>query len=486
MNDITPFTAGDNNGYFVLYYNNINFKKCGEITMEENQRKPELHSLPFIVHSSYKFRMHVLYLFMITMFVGFSFIPVNDLSGIFFRVLLLVFGIFFAYIWFYTGVMKKAYIKLTEDEILFKTLFGIKKLKWTDIANVQTYYKSNNSFIGIISKEKLENQKDNFFTSISNLYGGVYSLSIPLQSFSTAEPEKLYATIFYTLQEKYQQQCNEEEISNDIIENKKDEKLVEGSAVTALFKTLIVSMISGVIYGVLTYLLKVNFLIIPMLGFWGIYYVYFKNYKEKGFNIVCRFFLGALCALQFFVALLVVLIMLNSNLIEANGLWRTISDCIVIIVKHPEKNGIYYYFAIIFFFIGVFSGYSSKITRRMRKIFIHKQNGFYIKREKRYVSIYLTDYAEYNENEKKIVLSINPNICLIEKEKKNILAFYISEEVVDSFNIDAKNFARILTNEKMYFKLDLGGNGEPKLYGYSCLLILNMNRQVEVIKLETD
>jgi len=146
----------------------------------------------------------------------------------------------------------------------------------------------------------------------------------------------------------------------------------------------------------------------------------------------------------------------------------------------------YYLYAIASFFIGAFYGCSFKITRRSRKIFMHKQNGFYIKREKRYVSIYLIDYARYNENEEKIIIRINPNVCLIEKDKKKILGFYIPQQVLNDYNINVNGFERIFSNEKMYYKLNLGGSAMQHLYGYISTLILNKDSQVELIQLEID
>jgi hypothetical protein len=115
-----------------------------------------------------------------------------------------------------------------------------------------------------------------------------------------------------------------------------------------------------------------------------------------------------------------------------------------------------------------------------------KQNGLYVVKEKRYVSIYLIDYAEYNTKETKTVLRINPNICSIERANKKILAFYLPEELIKEFNIDTYGFERISANEEVYYKLDLGGSAEQQLYGYTSVLILNQNRRVELIQLEID
>ena len=452
--------------------------------MEENQIKSAEYTLPFTVHSGYSFGMHVFLIIMIIVFVGVAFIPINDLGGIIFRLLSLVLGLFLAYAWIYSGVMKKTRLELTKQGISFKTMFISKKVNWTDIIDVQTFSMNNNSFIGIMSKETIKKRKDNFMTSLSESLGGGYTLTIPLKSFPKAEPEKLFATIVLKAQEEFQEQDIEEESINEMFSEVKEEKVTYSNPVTILLKALIISLISGTIYGVLIYIFEVNLIIIPVLGMVGILYLYSKHYQEKKFNIIIRFFLGLFCALQFFVGALVVSLMLNLTYIESNGIWSSISECIAYMAEYPQEYMSYYLYAIVSFFIGAFYGCSFKITRRIGKIFMHKQNGFCIKREKRYVSIYLTDYAEYNENEEKIAIRINPNLCLIEKDKKNILAFYIPQQVLNDVNVNG--FERISSNEKMYYKLNLGGSGQQHLYGYTTLLILNKDNQVELIQLETD
>jgi len=454
--------------------------------MEENQIKSEEYTLPFTVHSGYSFGMHVFLIIMIIVFVGVAFIPINDLGGIIFRLLSLVLGLFLAYAWIYSGVMKKTCLELTKQEISFKTMFISKKLNWTDIIDVQTFSLNNNSFIGIMSKETIKKRKDNFLTSLSESLGGGYTLSIPLKSFPKAQPEKLFATIVLKVQEKVQEQDIEEEIINEMISEDKEEKVTYSNPVIILLKALIISLISGTIYGVIVYILKVNLIIIPVLGMVGILYLYSKHYQEKGVNIIIRFFIGLFCSLQFFVGALVTSLMLNLTYIESNGIWSSISECIAYMAEYPKKYMSYYLYAIASFFIGAFFGCSFKITRRIRKIFMHKQNGFYIKREKRYVSIYLIDYAQYNENEEKIIIRINPNVCLIEKDKKKILGFYIPQQVLNDYNINVNGFERIFTNEKMYYKLNLGGSALQHLYGYTSILILNKDSQVELIQLEID
>lgn len=458
--------------------------------MEKDQRSNECYSLPYIIHSSYRVKTHVALLFTICMCGICLFIP-----NIFFSILGFVLGLFLMWAWVYMGILKKAFIELTEDEIKYKTLFGQKTSKWTDIANVETYCTNNNTFIGIISNEKLENQKTNFLTTLFIGMGGGYSLSISLASFSKAEPEKLYSTIFYKVKkemelkesrEEFNENYNKEENSG-FKEVKEENTIDDGSYTIAFFKAFIGSLILGIIYGVLIYEAKINFLLIPIIGIVWIFYSYSKSCRNKNLNIINKLLIGVLCGSQIYVGLVVALMMLNSSFIERNGILNAISTCIENIFENPEEYIKYHVIGICFFFLGALNGYSSKTIRKIKKITMRKQNGFYIKREQRYISIYLIDYADYNDKEEKLVVQVNPGTCLIEKEQKNILAYYIPEQVISDFNINIQNFKQVFLNEKTYYKLNLGGNAKEQIYGYRTTLILNKNsRNIELIQLEID
>ena len=458
--------------------------------MEENKRSNECYSIPYSIHSSYRLKTHVVLLLTICMCGICLLIP-----SMLFSILGLVLGLFLMLIWIYMGILKKAFIELTEDEITYKTLFGGKTLRWCDIANVETYCTNNNSFIGIISNEKLENQKNNFLTALFIGMGGGYSLSLPLASFSKADPEKLYSTIFYKAnkeielklsKEEFYENYNKEENSG-FKEVNEENTIDEGSYTIAFFKAFIGSLILGIVYGILIYETKVNFLIIPAIGIVWIFYSYSKSCGNKKLNIINKLLIGILSGLQVYVGLVVVLMMLNSSFVERNGILKAISICIENIIENPGEYLKYHVFGIFLFFIGALNGYSSKTMRKIKKITMRKQNGFYIKREQRFISIYLIDYADYNDKEEKLLVQVNPGTCLIEKKQKNILAYYIPEQVISDFDINTENLKQIFLSEKTYYKLDLGGNAEEQTYGYSSTLILNKySRNIELIQLEID
>ena len=460
--------------------------------MEIYKSKSDRYSIPLVVKSSYKLGMHIVFIFVIGMLGAALFIPTEDVGSLIFKIICLVLDIFLVYSWTYMAILKKVRLELSEKGISFKTMFGTKKVLWEDVVDVQTYSFNSNSFIGIITKQKLEKHKETFISGLVQSLAGNYSLSIPLKTFSKVDPEKLYSTIFYLVQEKLEKKYEEEVKSEDAFDVvdivpetvPKDRK---NKPILALVLSFITSLVAGVIYGLSVHLLNINFIIIPMLGMVGIIYIYFKYYEEASFNIITRFFLGIFCAMQFFISLFISLALRNWDLANVYGIKEFCSRCITYIVKNPDEYAVYYLLSIVCFFLGVTSGYSFKFTRRIKQLFIKKRNGIYIVKDKRYIYLYLVDYARYNDKEQKFIISMDPNTCQVEKRKKNICAFYIPEELVKDIEMDTLKFEKTYLLEKIYYKLDLGSSGRDKqTYGYTSLLILNKDRQVELIQLEID
>ena len=457
--------------------------------MNQTQQSQEPYEIPLIMRSSYKIKMHILFVFLILLFFSVSFIPAENLPGMFVKLFFFSAGLFFLYGWVYMGILKKGSLELTEEGMILRTIFNIKRIKWMDVAEVKKYYLQGNLYIGVITNQKLILHKDNFLTSLSIAFGGGYSLSVPLASFSKIEPKKLYVTIATEAQEKSRKNENGEGADREVQQEVKEikvEKPLPGNPKKAISLAFLTALLAGIIYGLCIYLLNINFLIIPILGMMGIMYVFFKHCQTSDFNFIIRLGLGLACAMQFFIALLVILIILNLDFLNGNGVLRTILECTIYIIRNSSEFFSYYIYAAICFFYGAFQGYSSKTTRRLHNLFMRRQNGFTIKKEKGLRSIFLIDYAKYRENEDKSILTIVPNTCLIEKEKNYILAFYIPEKVALDHKVNMTRLERAFVKGEMYYKLDLGGRAEPQPYGYSCNLLLNKYRKVELVQLETE
>ncbi|MHB8964234.1 MAG: hypothetical protein ACYC5K_13890 [Saccharofermentanales bacterium] len=455
-----------------------------------NKKEPsplaEIYQLPYSAHSGYKIGMHLMFFLMEALFIGFSFIPPpgSGLGGIIYRGSCILIALFFAYIWGYIGLLKKATIELSHDGISIQLPFYYKKLKWSEISDVQTYYSSHNSYIGITSKARqveIQNSSHKFLEVLK----GLFTISIPLRSFQAADPEKLFATIVSQANASRVHEADEE-ARNKPLNNVADQPVNDKGPVIALLKAFLFAVGSGVLYGFIFYFLKENGAILPIFGCVGIFSIFMKNYNERNSNIFIRLLLGAICALPVPMGVIFQAILFNSYFFRLRITPFIIEESFRFIAKFHEKYDFFIIVGIVCFLSGLLMEYSSKMTRKIRKLFMKKQNGFCIRRENRYISIYLTDYAEYDEFEGKDIFGIEPNRCLVEKIGKGIRAFYIPEEIFIENGLDTFGFENTILNEKIFYKIDLGGGQDKQFYGYSCMLFINADSHVEMIRLETD
>lgn len=442
--------------------------------MENIQEDRSRYSIPYVMHSSYNIKMHILFIFLILFFSALLFIPGNDFELIIAKFLSAILDLFFLYSWFYIGILKKSAILLDNQGISFKSAYGSKKVSWVDIQYAQTYEMSHNTFIGLISKNRP--MKQNF---LAQLFNNNYALSIPLRIFSTVNAEKLFVTISYRIlntpsDEKYQipeSPQSEEKSRNNIF---------------AVLKSFLVSILVGLIYFLSITILNINIIVISLLGSLGVMFVYFKNSKENSISVPIRALLGLFCALPSLLVPLLSLIVINKNYIVWNGIWKTIIDCVKVMVTSPKQYLIFYVLALFLFLYGALNGLNFKFVRIIKKVFKKKQNGFYIEKSNRYISIFLIDYADFDDSQPKELIELLSGQCLIEKDKNSINAIYLPVNILCKLQISINLFQRVCIQEHDYFKLDLGGHEEPVPYGYNCLLILNEDHQIEVIRLETD
>jgi hypothetical protein len=450
--------------------------------MVEELKDDLYYPIPYKVRSKFKISMHLLFIVIISIFAASSFIRTNDMNGIILKYLSPILVFMLAIPWIYTGILKKGYIELSDEGICIKTIFSTQKIKWIDIYNVFTTSTAKNGAIHIISKQSLKKKKASILHSFTNLFTGKDKFIIPLQMFPDVKPEKLFSTIVFKVQNTAQStmQIVEDEIDINVDTNES----VEYDFTSAFIKALFVSILVGVLYGISIFVFKCNFYVIPMLGMIGIMYVYYKGHKGK-VSFIKRFIVGVLYVLQVIIAPFTVIIISNFNYIK-NGFGDPITIFISTLKESPGEYFVYYLIAFILFVFGLFSGASYKFIRILKKFFMKKKNGFYVVRDGRVISIFVIDYEDYDKNIEKVMLRILPNECLIEREKKKIFAFYLPAEIMKKNQINAMNYERIKINEKSYYKFDLGGIAKREIYGYSPVLVMNNDRQIEVISLEID
>lgn len=443
------------------------------------------YTLPFKSYSSLRLGLHFLYVIMFLMFGGFVFIPFdNGIEGVFFRTMFAFIAITIGCLWFYTGILKKQYIEVTDDYFKYKSLFITKKINWDEIYDVQVFTQNYNTFIGIALKEKLRKRKESFWSMINDMYGGMYSVRVIMGQFSEVNIERLYGTIVDKLIEVNDKEESFDEGSLDFNEIKSEEDIESSNYFLAVFKALFLSIIIGIGYGLLIYFLEVNIVMIPIFGTIAIIYYYSKAYREVKINILARTLIGLICSLQIFIAVILVIFMDNDISFTLKNLIDVTKEYFSYLLEEPFEQGIIIFIALICFGFGAFQGHSFKFQRKIKKLLMKQSGRYYFTKEGRVVTIYLIDPVQYDDNNQdKFFINISRG-CLIERDGKKIKGLYIPGEYIEETGIKLSCDYQTIIENKEYCKIDMGSSGGFQPYTFPFILIMDSNRKVEVIKIE--
>ena len=326
--------------------------------MPEKQLLEPCYSIPFKVNSKMKPSMHLLLISMIVFMTASTFLPFSDTGGIFIVIMAGLMALLFLYLWIFTGILKKGYVALDNDGISVKTASGKNRVLWIDVVMVNEFNFKNNHGIGLVTKQKLEKLENKQNKFLSLMFSGPYSLAVPLNTFSDIDNIKLLNTIVNLTKVK-----QPVIIENNAITPFEDE--YSGSAynpVDAFLKTLGVSIIAGIFYGLTLVLFEVNIYFVPIVCSIAIIYFYFKGDNGNRLNLIRRAIIGLLCALQPIVALFTEMIIINNNINESDLMTAT-SELIADIISKPAD-----YFVVIITVIALFIlGSTYDISLNFRK-----------------------------------------------------------------------------------------------------------------------
>jgi hypothetical protein len=160
--------------------------------VESSLTEKDLYSLPFYQEAKPKWWFHILFCFLIIIFIGFVLIPGKDQEKTILNVVFLLFAVLFGYAWLATGFFNKPYLKITDEYLEYKMLFGRKVISLKSIYQVEFFSTRVNQF-GI--RTTSEQGKRSIWNAVDRFFSGGYSVTIPLSTFSTIDFDKLAVTI---------------------------------------------------------------------------------------------------------------------------------------------------------------------------------------------------------------------------------------------------------------------------------------------------
>ncbi|MCR3757684.1 hypothetical protein KYB31_01585 [Clostridium felsineum] len=317
------------------------------------------YDIPFLQKSNLKLKSKITYIvltiFMLAMAAVFFTLIMQSsfIFGFLFGVFMATIGLFMGYLFIYAGLLKKFYIKMTDQYLEVSMPFKTRKAYWNEIYSVEIYRINNNTAVSILLKKDIgKARKRTVFNNFNQLYGiNPYSFQISLSFFEDIDLKKFITTIEIKRKENFDPNIIEENIieDNDYKENK-------NNILKAVIVSIMVTLVLGVIYGFLICNSKKNYIAIPMFGSAVIIAVFNKYYLEKAFSLIVRFVVGIVCLMQIPIAII-------SACLFEGGADFSISYVIYIIRAYYEyviydtmKAFGFIFAAVVCFGIGFFAG----------------------------------------------------------------------------------------------------------------------------------
>ncbi len=171
-----------------------------DIKMAINHK--DTYPLPFIVHSRFKWQIHLLSFIMNAFFISALFIPVKAEQSICVRLLYSVCILFFTFTWLHIGILRKPYVEVNAEGVSVKMLFKINRVTWEEIVYLQEYVSKLNHGIGFMTKQKQDENKTK--GKLYVLLTSPYSLSFTNYTFPDIDMDKMLSTILIQCEKRIQ------------------------------------------------------------------------------------------------------------------------------------------------------------------------------------------------------------------------------------------------------------------------------------------
>lgn len=452
--------------------------------MEGNVNNVEEYSIPYKQYSRLKPAYHVLYLFCTVLFIGlfFLFIKEKGIEAIFFKIFSITFFLLFLSMWIFLGIIRKAYVELTEDAIKIRSFFKTSIINWKDIFDIGVYKQGYNTMFGIITKAKAKKRKDYFLTLLNDLFAGPYSAAIALGLYPDVDVERFYFTITNKVIEA--SNTPDGDLQSDVKSYEVSEEEQKGSFIMALIKCFFVSFGAGTLYGISLYVFKTNVILIPLLIYIAIIYVYHKNYKEQKVNFIFRILIGFVCAAHVFVGVILLFFLSTKMHFNVKNLIDAIKELYKYYLHNPFDEGRIVFTAAFVFLFGTFQGYKFKVQKQLGKLMMKKHGSYYYKKDGKVVTVYLIDPAVHNEQNTENLAAVIHKDCLIDITKKKLNAFYIPVSVIEELGCRVSCNRIVEIDNRSYYKLDFGSTGNFQNYVFPCVVICNKEKHIEALEIQ--
>lgn len=149
----------------------------------------ELYALPLYQRAIFKRRIHVVFSFIILLFGSLLLLPTDEISV---RITFLLFLFGFAFLWIGTAVWRRPYLKLTDEHLEYRWLFGHHIIPFESIRKVSVFSDYSALLYGVWADQQ---GRLSFWQATDRWFGRDYTIALAIASFPNIDFERLHSTI---------------------------------------------------------------------------------------------------------------------------------------------------------------------------------------------------------------------------------------------------------------------------------------------------
>lgn len=365
--------------------------------------------------------------------------------------------------WSHTALLKKGFLKISEEKITLHTWYGTKEVYWKDLNSVSTVSTRGGRQLHLMGENEGKTKT---------------RMIIPSGLFGKADFDRLVETIAYLIYHK----GNRPLLSDDEQKTQPDEnterKDTRGNGI-ALFRAFLLSSALLVVNTFVAILFPIHpgYLEIPITFFAARYLltVYRRKAQPGPVPLSHRILLGL------FVSFPLVTVPLFTAVSGFPNI-----DLLAVIAAAPVKYVPYAIAALLLFLCGCSWESVRRYLRTIHGGLLKKRNGFSLQTQGNSCTIYLTDYAELDPDLSYTTFNLAPGYFFAEKIGKIPTCIYLPETFFLENSLNPAPLSLMTIEGRNFYSLNLGENGEPAYYYQSCRIYFGEENRIEVIQLIKD
>lgn len=405
------------------------------------------------------------------------------------RYLAPVMGAFALYAWISLNLLGRTHLKITENSLEYRHLFGVRSVEWKDVIDIQTFSINGNHMIGLATRQGLS--KKGFWKSLNASLGTDFTLSFPLSQLHSIDPGELMR-ILKDMQARNRASIPAEapdpaspmEPGEETDSLTDEAQTSQGNPVLAFLASGAIAVGTAALYALGFHFGKLNLVILPLIGSVGAVHFFFRFLKPVQFRLWHRLYQAILGIGMIWVARVFLVFLAGNRMPQVLDFLQVFLSYPSHLVSHFGQEFPFLLIAVVTAGLGFsVSGPSLGIARRFSAPLLKREGPFRYKKDGTTWIVYIASPGLVEEDGSQPALRITRG-CRIEVEGANLKYFQIPASIFHETGITYPTDLLPKSDDGKFVDLPFGGPGVTRDYSFDCALTVDANRQLLAVHLE--